>query len=39
MKHHPDRLLDSSDEDRERSEAIMREINVAYSVLRRLTGH
>ena len=39
MVHHPDRLLDSSQEDRERSEAIMREINVAYSVLRRLTGH
>lgn len=39
MVHHPDRLLDSSQEDRERSEAVMREINVAYSVLRRLTGH
>ncbi len=39
MVHHPDRLLDASAEDRERSETIMREINVAYSVLRRLTGH
>lgn len=39
MKHHPDRLLDQSAEERARSEAIMRDVNVAYTVLRRLTGH
>lgn len=38
-RHHPDRLLDASEEERERSEDAMREINVAYSVLRRLTGN
>ena len=39
MKHHPDRLLDASPAEREASEEAMREINVAYSVLRRLTGN
>ena len=39
MVHHPDRLLDCSEEDRAVSEDAMREINVAYSVLRRLTGN
>lgn len=39
MQHHPDRLLDATPEQREASEATMREINVAYNVLRRLTGH
>ncbi|WP_436795183.1 J domain-containing protein [Actinospongicola halichondriae] len=37
--HHPDRLLDASDEHRATSEASIRDINVAYSVLRRLTGN
>ncbi len=37
--HHPDRLLDATHEEREASEAAMRNINVAYSVLRRLTGN
>lgn len=37
--HHPDRLLDSPDDERAASEKAMREINVAYSVLRRLTGN
>lgn len=39
MVHHPDRLVGRSDEEREESEAAMRDINVAYSVLRRLTGN
>lgn len=39
MKHHPDRLVGAPAEQQEASEALMREINVAYSVLRRLTGH
>ncbi len=39
MVHHPDRLLHSSAEVREASEAAMRDINVAYSVLRRMTGN
>ena len=39
MEHHPDRLLDASPDERAASEEAMREINVAYSVLRRLTGH
>lgn len=39
MVHHPDRLLDSPEEERAASEEAMREINVAYSVLRRLTGN
>ena len=39
MKHHPDRLLGSTEEERQASEDKMREINVAYSVLRRLTGN
>lgn len=39
MVHHPDRLLSASDEERIRSEETMREVNVAYSVLRRLTGN
>lgn len=38
-KHHPDRLVDASPAEREASEAAMRDINVAYSVLRRLLGH
>lgn len=37
--HHPDRLLDETPERRAASEDKMREINVAYSVLRRLTGN
>ncbi len=37
--HHPDRLLDATHDEREASEAAMRNINVAYSVLRRLTGN
>lgn len=37
--HHPDRLVHASPEEREAAEARMRDINVAYSVLRRLTGH
>ena len=39
MRHHPDRLLDATPEQRRASEDTMREVNVAYSVLRRLTGH
>ena len=39
MRHHPDRLLDATPEERESSEETMREVNVAYNVLRRLTGH
>ena len=39
MRHHPDRLLDASPEDRAASEDTMREVNVAYNVLRRLTGN
>ena len=39
MRHHPDRLLDAPAEERARSEETMREVNVAYNVLRRLTGH
>jgi DnaJ-domain-containing protein 1 len=39
MKHHPDRLLNETPERRTESEAIMRDVNVAYTVLRRLTGH
>lgn len=38
MKHHPDRLVGASAEQRAKSEETMREVNVAYSVLRRLTG-
>lgn len=37
--HHPDRLVGVSAERRRDSEETMREVNVAYSVLRRLTGH
>lgn len=39
MKHHPDRLLGETPERRAESESIMRDVNVAYSVLRRLMGH
>lgn len=39
MQHHPDRLLDQSPEARAESEALMRDVNVAYNVLRRLTGN
>ena len=39
MQHHPDRLLDATPEQRAASEETMREVNVAYSVLRRLTGN
>ena len=39
MRHHPDRLLDASPEERAASEETMREVNVAYNVLRRLTGN
>lgn len=39
MVHHPDRLLDSPPDERAASEEAMREVNVAYSVLRRLTGN
>lgn len=38
-EHHPDRMADASPEERAASEEAMRDINVAYSVLRRLTGH
>lgn len=38
-EHHPDRQVDATPEERAASEATMRDINVAYSVLRRLTGH
>lgn len=37
--HHPDRLLNASAQERDRSEDTMRDVNVAYSVLRRLTGN
>lgn len=37
--HHPDRLLEATHEERAASETVMRDINVAYSVLRRLTGN
>ena len=36
--HHPDRLLHATAADREKSESRMREINVAYSELRRRRG-
>jgi DnaJ-class molecular chaperone len=36
--HHPDRLLNATDEDREKSEQRMRELNIAYSELRRRRG-
>ena len=36
--HHPDRLLHATDEDRARSERRMRELNIAYSELRRRRG-
>ena len=39
MQHHPDRLLNATPEQRAASEETMREVNVAYSVLRRLTGN
>jgi hypothetical protein len=39
MRHHPDRLLDATPEQRTASEETMREVNVAYNVLRRLTGN
>jgi DnaJ-domain-containing protein 1 len=39
MRHHPDRLLDASPKERAASEETMREVNVAYNVLRRLTGN
>lgn len=39
MVHHPDRHLDGNDHDRRTAEETMSRINVAYSVLRRMTGH
>ena len=36
--HHPDRLLSATPDDRERSERRMRELNIAYSELRRRRG-
>jgi DnaJ-domain-containing protein 1 len=36
--HHPDRLLDATPEKRKQSEAQMRELNIAYSELRRRRG-
>ncbi len=39
MKHHPDRLVGAAPDKQAAAEETMREINVAYSVLRRLTGH
>lgn len=38
-RHHPDRLLAASPEEQAASEAAMRDVNVAYSVLRRMTGN
>ncbi len=37
--HHPDRLNDAPADIREASENRMREINIAYTTLRRLHGH
>lgn len=39
MEHHPDRVLVSSPERQAEAEVAMREINVAYTVLRRLMGN
>jgi hypothetical protein len=36
--HHPDRLLNATEADRHRSEQRMRDINIAYSELRRRRG-
>jgi hypothetical protein len=36
--HHPDRLLNATEDDRRRSEQRMRDINIAYSELRRRRG-
>ena len=36
--HHPDRLLNATSDDRTRSEQRMRDINIAYSELRRRRG-
>jgi hypothetical protein len=36
--HHPDRLLHANEADRQRSESRMRDINIAYSELRRRRG-
>jgi DnaJ-domain-containing protein 1 len=36
--HHPDRLLHANEVDRHRSESRMRDINIAYSELRRRRG-
>ena len=36
--HHPDHLLNATDDDRYRSEQRMRDINIAYSELRRRRG-
>jgi hypothetical protein len=36
--HHPDRLLNATETDRHRSEQRMRDINIAYSELRRRRG-
>ncbi len=36
--HHPDRLSSASSQDREQSERRMRELNIAYSDLRRRRG-
>ena len=33
--HHPDRLLNATPEDRQRSEDRMRDINIAYAELKR----
>ncbi len=38
MRHHPDRLQDRPTEEREASRALMREVNVAYTILKRLRG-
>lgn len=39
MIHHPDRHVDGSDYERSAAQEAMSRINVAYSVLRRLTGN
>lgn len=39
MLHHPDRHIDGSDYERQAAEEAMSRINVAYSVLRRMTGN